>query len=156
MLKPGKKAPDFTLQNESGENIKLSSLRGNKVILYFYPKDHTPGCTQESCDFRDSYVDFRKQKIHVFGISKDNVKSHLSFIEKQSLPFSLLSDDQGKVCEAYGVWQEKSMYGKKYMGISRTTYVINESGEVQLTYPKVKIKDHVQHILQDISKKELQ
>ena len=155
LLPAGKKAPDFTLPNEAGKKIKLSDLRGSKVVLYFYPKDHTPGCTQESCEFRDEYSRFRSQNVEIFGISRDTVASHLSFKDKQSLPFSLLSDEDGAVCELYGVWQEKMNYGKKYMGIVRTTYVINEDGIIEKVYPEVRVKDHVATVFNDLSQKGL-
>ena len=147
LLNVGDVAPDFNLQNELGESIQLSGLKGSKVVLYFYPKDDTPGCTQESCDFRDSFSRVKALGVHVFGISKDSVASHLKFKTKYSLPFSLLSDESGTVCEAYGAWKEKSMYGRKYMGIERSTFVIDEAGKVSHYFPKVSVKGHVDEVL---------
>lgn len=149
-MKEGAKAPAFTLESDEAEKISLKDYKGKKVILYFYPKDNTPGCTQEACDFRDSYAGLKKIKATVLGISKDSVASHQKFKKKHSIPFALLSDIDGEVCEAYGVWKEKSLYGKKFMGIVRTTYLINEEGKIQKIYPKVKVNGHVEQILKDI------
>lgn len=150
LLKVGQKAPAFSLNNESGEKVTLKSLQGHKVVLYFYPKDNTPGCTQESCDFRDHFARLKKAGVVVLGVSKDSESSHQKFITKNSLPFSLLSDEEGKVCEAYGVWQEKNLYGKKHMGIVRSTFLIDESGKIAKIYPKVSVKGHVDEVLKDL------
>lgn len=152
MLKAGDKAPDFTLatQNEN-ETVTLSKLRGKKVILYFYPKDNTPGCTKEACDFRDNIASFKKKGVEVFGISKDSSKAHTKFIEKYSLPFSLLVDDNADVCEAYGVIDKKSMFGKTFLGIKRSTFLINEKGVIQNVWPKVRVDGHVEEILNELN-----
>ncbi len=151
LLKAGDTAPSFTLLNENGETVSLSSHRGKKVILYFYPKDSTPGCTQESCDFRDNFARVKSKGAVVYGISRDSVKSHQKFQSKYSFPFSLLSDEDGRVCEAYGVWKEKNLYGRKYMGIERTTFLIDGTGKVQKVYPKVKVTGHVDEVIGDLS-----
>lgn len=142
-----KPAPDFTLLADNGKKISLHDLRGKKVVLYFYPKDDTPGCTKEACGFRDALPDFTKVKAEIIGISKDDLASHQKFKQKYTLPFTLLSDEDGKVCEAYGVWVEKSMYGKKYMGIDRTTFLIDEKGIVQHIWHKVNVDGHVEEVL---------
>ena len=150
-LKVGQKAPAFTLPDENGSAVSLASLKGKKVVLYFYPKDHTPGCTQEACDFRDNFARLKSKGVLVFGISKDNAKAHTSFKAKHDLPFSLLTDETGKMLESYGAWGEKSMYGKKFMGIIRSTVIVDEEGKVLKTYPKVSVKGHVEQILEDIA-----
>jgi peroxiredoxin Q/BCP len=150
-LSPGEAAPDFNLRNENGEMIHLSALRGKKIVLYFYPKDDTPGCTQESCDFRDNFGRLSPIGVVVLGVSKDSADSHLKFKNKYSLPFSLLSDEDGAICEAYGVWKEKNNYGKTYMGIERTTFVIDENGVIQHVYPKVNVAGHVDEVLAAVS-----
>lgn len=147
----GDKAPDFTLLTETGESIKLSKLRGKKVVLYFYPKDSTPGCTKESCDFRDHYAKFQKQNAEIFGISKDSAKSHVNFKEKYDLPFPLLVDDEAEVCNAFGVLGKKSMFGKTYMGIVRTTFLIDEKGVVRGVWRKVKVPGHVEQVLNEFN-----
>lgn len=152
MLKEGKKAPVFTLPNEKEEKVSLKDFLGKKVVLYFYPKDMTSGCTQEACDFRDSHPNFKKIKAVVLGVSKDSVNSHKKFADKYELPFTLLSDEDKKVVEKYGVWKEKSMYGRKYMGIERTTVIIDEKGKVQKIFPKVKVKGHVEEVLEELRK----
>jgi peroxiredoxin Q/BCP len=149
-LKIGDSAPAFSLKNDEGETISSKSLKGQTVVIYFYPKDMTSGCTQESCDFRDLFSKFKKQGVVVLGVSKDSVESHVKFKEKYSLPFSLLSDSDGKMCDAYGVWKEKSMYGKKYMGIERTTFVLSPEGKIVGIYEKVKVTDHAEAVLQNI------
>ena len=128
MLEVGTMAPDFTLLNQNGEEISLSQYRGQKVILYFYPKDNTPGCTKQACGFAQLYPDFVKKGAVILGVSKDSVKSHKKFEEKYQLPFTLLSDPDLVAIQAYDVWKEKNMYGKKVMGVVRTTYLINEEG----------------------------
>ena len=126
MLKPGMKAPDFSLLNDEGQKFSIKDLKGKKVILYFYPKDDTSGCTKEACDFRDSIKVFEKKNAVIIGISKDSVKSHQKFKSKYKLPFTLLSDENLDVLKKYDVWKEKSMYGRKYMGVERTTFIIDE------------------------------
>jgi thioredoxin-dependent peroxiredoxin len=149
MILEGKRAPVFTLLDDSGKAFSLADYKGQWMIMYFYPKDMTTGCTQQACDFRDQFASFKKKKIKVIGISKDSQESHLKFKTKYSLPFTLLSDPDGKVCNAYGVWKEKSMYGRKYMGIERTTFVIDPEGRIAKVYPKVKVKDHIAILLED-------
>ena len=150
-LTEGKLAPDFALPASGGEQFKLSDLKGKKkVVLYFYPKDDTPGCTKEACDFRDSIKKIQQQDAVVLGVSADPVKSHEKFIEKFKLPFPLLSDEDKKVIKDYGVWQEKSMYGKKYMGIMRTTVVIGKDGKVAKIFPKVKVDGHADEVLETL------
>ena len=142
MIKPGDKAPRFSLPSDDGTVVTLSDFKGKKVILYFYPKDLTPGCTQEACDFRDASSVVKKKKAVVLGISKDPVKLHLKFKEKYTLNFPLLSDEGGQVCKAYGVWQNKKFMGRSYMGIVRTTFVISEKGTVEKVFESVKVKGH--------------
>ncbi|MHB8872014.1 MAG: thioredoxin-dependent thiol peroxidase [Melioribacteraceae bacterium] len=148
MLEIGKKAPAFSLFDGSGKKVSLSDFKGKKVILYFYPKDMTSGCTQEACDFRDALPNFRKIKAVVLGVSIDSTASHKKFADKYDLPFTLLSDEKKEVVEKYGVWKEKSMYGKKYMGIERTTFIIDEEGKIQNIFPKVKVAGHVNEVMQ--------
>jgi thioredoxin-dependent peroxiredoxin len=143
----GDKAPDFTLSTDGNGKVTLSKLRGQKVVLYFYPKDDTTGCTAEACGFRDSFPKFGTAEAAVIGISKDSVASHDKFKKKYELPFILASDTDGKVCEAYGVWVEKSMYGRKYMGIERATFLIDEKGVVRGVWHKVKVPGHVDALL---------
>lgn len=143
----GQMAPNFEAINEKGELIKLSNLKGKKVVLYFYPKDATPGCTAQACNLRDNYDALLKAGYVVLGISSDNEKSHQKFIEKQALPFSLIADTDLKVHEAYGTWVEKSMYGRKYMGTARTTFVIDEQGKIAEIIEKVDTKNHTAQIL---------
>ncbi len=150
LLKIGQKAPAFSLTNELGEKVLLKDLAGKKVVLYFYPKDDTPGCTQESCDFRDNFARLKKTGAIVLGVSKDPVSSHQKFKAKYSLPFSLLSDEEGKMCEKYGVWKEKNLYGRKYMGIERTTFLLDEAGKIIKIYPKVSVAGHVDEVLKDL------
>ncbi len=152
MLKAGDRAPAFTLESDSGEKVSLKDFKGQTVVLYFYPKDSTPGCTTEACDFRDSQKALKKNKAVVLGVSKDSVESHRKFKAKQGLNFPLLSDPAGKVCEAYGVWKEKTLYGRKFMGIERTTFVIDPTGKIQKIYPKVKVKGHVEAVIEALSK----
>ena len=147
-LKNGSKAPDFTLPADGGGSVTLSALKGQPVVLYFYPKDDTPGCTQESCDFRDNMTALKRLKVQVIGISKDSVKKHDKFKDKYELNFPLASDEEGSVCEKYGVWVEKSMYGKKYMGIERSTFLIDAEGKIAHIWRKVSVTDHVTEVLQ--------
>lgn len=147
MLKIGDKAPDFILKNEQNNDIALNDFKGKKVVLYFYPKDNTSGCTKEACSFRDVYDDVLDAGAVVIGISKDNAISHEKFKNKHQLPFFLLSDPDNSVIEAYGAWQEKKMYGKTYMGIVRSTYIIDENGIIIKVYPKVKPDQHGEEVL---------
>jgi len=146
-LSPGDQAPDFTSKDQDGNDIKLSDFKGKKVVLYFYPKDNTPGCTAESCNLRDNYEELQKQGYVVLGVSPDDEKSHQKFIEKHELPFPLVADTDKSVHEAYGTWGEKKMYGKTYMGTLRTTFVIDEEGKIEEVIGKVKTKDHAAQIL---------
>jgi len=147
MLKIGDKAPDFSLLSDSGKKFSLKNLKGHKIILYFYPKDNTSGCTKEACDFRDSIKTFENKETVILGISKDSIESHKNFKSKYTLPFALLSDEEGQMVNDYGVWKEKSMYGKKYMGIERTTFLIDEKGKIKEIWNKVKVPGHVQDII---------
>ena len=147
MLQIGNLAPDFTLPDKDGNPVTLSALRGRKVVLYFYPKDNTPGCTRQACAFAGSYAEFEKRGITVIGISKDSVASHQKFAEKYGLPFILLSDPDRIAIEAYGAWQEKKMAGKVGMGVVRTTFIINEDGLIAAVMPKVKPDTNAQDIL---------
>ena len=147
MLKVGAKAPEFSAETDGGEKIRLKDLRGKRVVLYFYPKDNTPGCTREACDFRDSYGEFQKKGTVVLGVSPDSVRSHDNFKKKFELPFPLVSDPEHKIAGAYGVWVEKSMYGRKYMGIERATFVIDEKGSIAEIYRKVKVPGHIDDVL---------
>lgn len=150
-LKVGDQAPDFTLLTDQEEKVSLTSLRGKKVVLYFYPKDNTPGCTRESCDFRDQFAVFKKHGAEVFGISKDSAKSHTKFKEKYALPFTLLVDDNADVCEAYGVVDKKSMFGKTFLGITRSTFLIDEQGKIKAIWRKVKVTGHVEEVLNELN-----
>ena len=147
MLKLGDKAPDFSLMNQEGAVIRLSDFQGKKVILYFYPKDNTPGCTRQACAFAQNYAQFAALGVVVIGISKDSVASHQRFAEKNGLPFILLSDPERHAIEAYDVWKEKKQYGKVSMGVVRTTYVIDEAGCIEKVMPKVKPDTNVAEIL---------
>lgn len=144
----GQKAPDFNVLNDKGEKVKLSDFKGKKVVLYFYPKDDTPGCTKEACAFRDGISAMKKQGAEVLGVSTDSVESHQKFKKKFELNFPLLADTDKKIVEAYGTWKEKSMYGKKYMGIERTTFVIDEQGKISHIFPKVKVGQHYDEVLE--------
>ena len=140
-------APNFTLQNENGEQVSLQDYQGKNVILYFYPKDLTPGCTTQACDFRDHYEDFSDLNAVILGVSLDDAAKHTKFIEKHGLPFSLLVDADHEVAEAYGVWTLKKNFGKEYMGIERTTFLINEQGIVEKEWRKVRVKNHIEDVL---------
>ncbi len=146
-LEIGKPAPDFEAKDQNGNLVRLADLKGQKVVLYFYPKDNTPGCTAQACNLRDNYEALQKAGFTVLGVSSDSGKSHQKFIEKQQLPFTLLADEDLKVHEAYGTWVEKSMYGRKYMGTARTTFVIDENGILQEIIDKVNTKEHTSQIL---------
>lgn len=143
----GDKAPSFTLPMDGGGEISLDDFRGKPVVLYFYPKDDTSGCTAEACAFRDALPDFSKVKAEIIGISRDPVKKHDAFKEKYALNFPLASDEEGKVCEAYGTWVEKSMYGRKYMGIERATFLIDGKGVIRAVWRKVKVPGHAEEVL---------
>ena len=148
-IKEGNKAPDFTALDQNGEKVKLSSFKGKKnVILYFYPKDMTPGCTTQACDFMDQHKKFKTTVI--LGVSIDSQERHQKFIEKYDLPFKLLADTDKKVVEKYGVWQKKKLYGKTFMGIVRTTFLIDKNGTVRKIFPKVKVKNHIEEVLAEL------
>jgi peroxiredoxin Q/BCP len=149
LLAEGSKAPAFKGINEKGETIKLSDFKGQKLVLYFYPKDSTPGCTAEACDLRDNYNTLIKQGYAVVGVSPDSPKSHTKFIEKYELPFSLIADEDHSIADAFGAWGEKSMYGKKYMGILRSTFIINEKGIIERVIEKVNTKAHAKQVLEN-------
>ena len=146
-MKVGQKAPEFSVVDDSGKTVKLSDFKGKKVVLYFYPKDDTPGCTKEACNFRDGITEIKKQGAVVLGVSADSAESHKKFKTKFDLNFQLLADTDKKIVESYEVWKEKSMYGKKYMGIERTTYLIGEDGKVTHIFPKVKVDEHYDEVL---------
>ena len=150
-LKVGQKAPDFTVMDDQGEKVKLADLKGKKVVLYFYPKDDTPGCTKEACAFRDGIDKIKKRGAVVLGVSADSMESHKKFKSKFDLNFPLLADSDKKMIEAYGVWKEKSMYGKKYMGIERTTFLIDENGKIAHIFPKVKVDQHYEEVLKALN-----
>jgi peroxiredoxin Q/BCP len=147
MVEEGKPAPDFELSTDNGARVKLSSLRGKPVVLYFYPKDDTPGCTTQACGIRDAYADFRERGAVVLGVSPDDEASHVKFKEKYSLPFALLADPEHKVAEQYGVWKERNKYGKKSMGIERSTFVIGADGNVAKVMRRVKPDTHAADVL---------
>ncbi|SDW69785.1 thioredoxin-dependent thiol peroxidase [Paenibacillus sp. CF384] len=144
----GKKAPDFTLPALGGREVSLSQFAGKKVVLFFYPKDLTPACTQESCDYRDSYAAFGDSNTVVLGISIDDVATHERFAEKYELPYELLADPEHRVCELYGVWQMKKLYGREYMGLVRSTFLINEKGKLVREWRNLRVKGHVQEVLE--------
>ncbi len=145
----GKPAPDFTLPSTSGEPISLKQFKGKKtVILYFYPKDETPGCTREACDFRDRSAEFEQHNTVVLGVSTDSLESHQHFREKHHLPFPLLTDEDAAVSKTYGVYKQRNLYGKKYMGIERTTFVVDRTGRIAQIYPKVKVDGHIGNLLE--------
>lgn len=148
MLKAKMRAPDFTLSNQNGDTVRLEDFRGKRVVLYFYPKDNTPGCTRQACAFAASYEQFQAQNVVVIGVSKDSVASHLKFAQKNELPFILLSDPELQAIQAYDVWQEKKLYGKVSMGVVRTTYVIDEQGIIEKVMPKVKPDTNAAQILE--------
>lgn len=147
LIAVGEAAPDFELADQSGKTHRLADYRGRWVVLYFYPKDDTPGCTKEACAFRDNLARFSKRKAAVLGVSPDSVESHQKFAGKFKLPFPLLADPDKTVCQAYGVWQEKVNYGRKYMGVVRTTYLIDPEGKVSHVWPKVKVAGHEVQVL---------
>ena len=147
-LKVGQKAPEFNVVNDEGQKVKLSDFKGKKVVLYFYPKDDTPGCTTEACAFRDGIDEIESRGAVVLGVSADSVESHKKFKDKFDLNFPLLADPDKKIVQAYGTWKEKSMYGKKYMGIERTTFIIDEQGKISHIFPKVKVDEHYDEVLE--------
>jgi thioredoxin-dependent peroxiredoxin len=147
MLKAGDPAPDFQAATDGGGTVSLKDFRGKKVVLYFYPKDNTPGCTREACDFRDAISRFKKKDVVVLGVSPDSIESHKKFKAKFDLPFPLLADEDHKIAEAYGAWGEKSMYGKKFLGIIRSTFLIDEKGKIAEAFEKVKVNGHVDQLL---------
>ena len=147
-LKEGDQAPEFSLPSSTGETIALKELAGKKVVLYFYPKDDTPGCTKEACGFRDANVDLQRAGAVVLGVSADSLKSHAKFVGKYDLNFPLLSDEEKTVANAYGAWGEKSRYGRTYMGMNRMTFLIDEQGKLQKVWPKVKAEGHAEEVLE--------
>ncbi len=153
MLETGKKAPEFTLEDQTGKKVSLSDFLGKKVVLYFYPKDNTPGCTRQACAFAQADEEFRSEGIVVIGISKDSVASHLKFVQKYDLPFLLLSDPELEVLQAYDVWKEKKLYGKVSMGVVRSTYLIDEQGVIEKAMPKVKPDTNAAEILAYLAEK---
>ena len=151
MVSEEEEAPNFTLQADNGKDVSLSDYRGKKVVLYFYPKDDTPGCTTEAKAFRDSIDEFKSEDIVILGVSKDSIQSHQKFKKKYELPFSLLSDPEGKVLKLYDVWKEKNLYGRTFMGTERSTFLIDEKGIVKKIYRKVKVNGHAQTCLLDLT-----
>ena len=147
-LTKGTKAPDFEAATDNSGTLKLSSLEGKRVVLYFYPKDDTPGCTTESCDFAEVYSDFTGKNGEIVGVSKDSIARHDKFKAKYDLPFTLISDEDGSICEAYGVWKEKKNYGRSYKGIERSTFLIDEKGKIANVWRKVKVKGHVEAVME--------
>ena len=150
MLEVGMKAPNFTLKDKDGRDVSLSDFLGKKVVVYFYPKDNTPGCTRQACAFAGAYKQFAEKNVEVIGISKDSVASHIKFAEKFSLPFILLSDPELEAIKAYGVWQEKKLYGKVSMGVVRSTFIVDEKGNIESVMPKVKPDTNAAEILERI------
>jgi peroxiredoxin Q/BCP len=150
LVNEGEEAPDFTLQADDERKVSLKDYRGKKVVLYFYPKDGTPGCTREAIEFRDMAKEFEKEGAIILGVSKDSIRSHRKFKQKHELPFTLLSDPEGKVLDLYGVWKKKSLYGRTFMGTERTTFLIDERGIVKKVYRKVEAKGHAQVCLLDL------
>jgi peroxiredoxin Q/BCP len=152
MLKVGAKAPEFTLLSADGESVSLKSFRGKKVVLYFYPKDDTPGCTKEACSFRDRHQTIKRRDLVILGVSPDSVESHNKFRSKYNLPFTLLSDPDHKVASAYGAWGKKKLYGREYDGILRSTFIIDEKGTIEHIFDKVKVDTHAEDVLSAVSK----
>lgn len=148
MVEEGKKAPVITLNDQDGKKVSLNDFKGKNIILYFYPKNNTSGCTLEACNFRDDFPKFGNMKAVILGVSPDSVESHKKFAEKYNLPFRLLSDEKKSVLKKYGVWKEKSMYGKKYMGVERSTFVIDKTGNVRKIFRKVKVADHNDEVME--------
>jgi len=152
MVNIGDKAPEFSASTDGGGTVSLKDLKDKKIVLYFYPKDMTPGCTAESCGFRDALPYFSKINAEIIGVSKDSVKRHDKFKEKYELPFMLAADEDGKMCGAYGVWQEKKNYGKTYMGIVRSTFLIDEKGKIAAVWRNLRVKGHVEKVLEEAQK----
>lgn len=150
-LKEGDKAPAFSFTDENGEIVSIKNYSGKKIILYFYPKDNTPGCTAEACNLRDNYNDLKAKGFEVIGVSPDSEKSHQAFTEKHDLPFTLIPDTDKKIMNDYGVWGEKKMYGKTYMGVNRTTFIISKEGIIEKIITKVKTKDHTNQVYKELS-----
>ena len=148
MLKEGSAAPAFKTKDANGETVSLRDLRGQKVVLYFYPKDDTPGCTKEACSFRDAFSQFKKKGIAVLGVSPDSEASHQKFVTKFKLPFTLLADTERSIAEAFGVWGEKKFMGRTYMGVHRTTFLIDEKGKIKKIFEKVKPEEHASEVLE--------
>lgn len=151
MLEEGKKAPNIKLKDQHGNVVSLNDFKGQKVVLYFYPKDDTTGCTKEACRFRDEFPKFEKLDTLVIGVSPDSVESHKKFAQKYNLPFTLLSDEGKDAVEIYDVWKQKSMYGRNYMGVERTTYIIDEKGNIEKVFPKVKVENHIEEVLRALN-----
>lgn len=147
MVEVGKRAPEISLPDQDGKIVKLSRLKRSPIVLYFYPKDDTSGCTKEACSFRDDFSEYEKLGARIIGVSPDGSASHGKFITKHDLPFTLLADTEKEACQAYEVWKEKSMYGRKYMGVERTTFVIDSKGVVRNVFPKVKVDGHSEAVL---------
>ncbi|HBF0311521.1 TPA: thioredoxin-dependent thiol peroxidase [Clostridioides difficile] len=154
MLSIGTKAPEFTLEDKDGNKVSMSDFKGKKVVVYFYPKDNTPGCTRQACAFRNAYDGFKKEDIQVIGISKDSIKSHQKFAEKHELPFILLSDPDLVAIKAFDIWKEKKMYGKTALGVVRATYIIDENGIIEKVFEKAKPDTNAQEILEYLEKQE--
>lgn len=150
-LKIGDQAPDFALLSDQNQQTSLKNFRGKKVLLYFYPKDNTPGCTREACDFRDNLPSFNKKNIEIIGISKDSIEKHQKFKQKYALPFTLLADENGAICEAYGVINKKSLFGRSFLGIQRSTFLIDEKGIIRAIWRKVKVNGHSQQVLDELN-----
>ena len=150
MLKEGDKAPSFNMPTNKGENVSLSKLKGQKIVLYFYPRDDTPGCTKEACGFRDDLSKYKRAGAVVIGVSRDSIESHEKFVKKFNLNFTLASDKDGDVCEKYDAWRLKNMYGKEYMGIGRSTFLIDTKGKINKIWPKVKVDGHVDEVLKAV------
>ncbi len=148
MIKTGELAPDFVSRDANGDEVKLKDFRGRKVVLYFYPKDDTPGCTKEACSFRDAFADYKQKGIEVLGVSLDDEKSHQKFATKYSLPFTLLSDTNHELADAYGVYGEKQFMGKNYMGVTRKTFLIDEEGKLVKIFDKVNVEDHANEVIE--------
>lgn len=150
MLAVGDSAPDFSAKTDGGGQVRLSDLRGQRVVLYFYPKDSTPGCTTEACAFRDAHEEFSAQNCAVVGVSTDSIKSHERFSTRHQLPFRLVSDPDHKISESYGAWRQKTLFGRQYMGIVRSTFVIGADGRIEATYDRVKVAGHIDEVLANL------
>jgi peroxiredoxin Q/BCP len=151
MLTVGMSAPDFEAQDDAGNPFRLSQLRGRWVVLYFYPKDNTPGCTREACSFRDSFAAFARSGAVVVGVSPDSVRSHQRFKERYGLPFTLVSDPGGRIAQLYGVWQERQLYGRRFLGVVRTTFLIDPEGVIRAVFPSVRVEGHAEEVLQRLT-----